>query len=679
MTNKLKPITLAIFASLSSNPSFADELKPVVISADLREASKQDIPASVDVKTQADLQDQGAIEFDDVLLKTPNVNFSGQSSHARHIQIRGIGQRDEYTGAPNSSVGFSVDDMDFSGIGMAANLFDVKQVEVLRGPQNTRYGQSAIGGLIHIESNDPTPYQESMAETSLGQDNLKEIGFMTSGPVSSKEDATQYRFSLFKHNSDGFRDNKTLNRTDTNGRDELTLRGKLRFFPDSDTTVDVSILHADLNNGYDAWSRDNTFTTLSDQPGKDTQLSNGGSVKLVSKANPNFTLTSKTSMVISDMRYSYDEDWTANSYGTYSNTKSRNTYSQEVRLTSNESSKINGNTDWLIGVYASKLDEKNKTEYYGTSSSDFSMTKLAGFGQLDYAMSSKATISASLRLENDNSSFSNNANEDYSPNETLWGASLTYRYIYNPTYTAYAGVTRGYKAGGFNAGQPAGTPDKYLSYDAETLMNYEIGLNSNFKEYKLTTNITAFYMDRQNPQIDGYSYDPNSGTNWVFYTENFDTASNYGLEADFNWQATNAFNFYGSVGLLQTNVSGTPLNTGFDVSNRELAHAPNYQLNIGAKYRSNNGFYAQTDITAVDKFYFDTTHSAESNPYHLINARIGYENKDYEIYLWAKNITDEKYATRGYYFDFNAPYTNPSEYYRLGDPRQIGVTGRVYF
>jgi len=679
MNRTVKPITLAIFTALYGNLTFAEELKPVVVNADLRETTEQNLPASVNIKTQADLQDQGAIEFDDVLLKTPNVNFSGQSSHARHIQIRGIGERDEYTGAPNSSVGFSIDDMDFSGIGMAGNLFDVKQVEVLRGPQNTRYGQSAIAGLIHIESNDPTPYQESMAETSLGQDNLKEIGFMTSGPVSSKKEATQYRFSLFKHTSDGFRDNKTLDRTDTNGRDELTLRGKLRFFPNSDTTVDVSVLHADLNNGYDAWSKDNSFTTLSNQPGKDAQLSNGGSVKLVSTANPNFTLTSKSSMVISDMLYSYDEDWTANSNGTYSNIKNRNTYSQEIRLTSNEKSRINGNTDWLVGFYASKLDEKNTTEYYGTTKTNYSMTKLATFGQLDYAMTSKATISASLRLENDNSVFSNNSSEDYSPNETLWGASLTYRYIYNPTHTAYAGVTRGYKAGGFNSGQPSGTPSKYLTYDAETLINYEIGLKSNFRKYKLKTNLTAFYMDRYNPQIDGYSYDPSSGTNWVFYTENFDKANNYGVEADFDWQATNKINFYGSIGLLQTDVSGTPLNTGFDISNRALAHAPSYQLNIGAKYRANNGFYAQADITAVDKFYFDTTNSEQSKPYQLVNARIGYENKDYEIYLWAKNITDEKYATRGYYFDFNAPYTNPSKYYRLGDPRQIGVTGRVYF
>lgn len=673
MKTKLSPLSLAITMVISSSTAYADELAPITISADLRESTEQDIPASVDVKTQAELQDQGATHFDDVLLKTPNVNFSGQSSRARHIQIRGLGERDEYTGAPNSSVGFAIDDIDFSGIGMTGNLFDTKQVEVLRGPQNTRYGQSAIGGLINIQTNNPTATRESMIEASAGDDSLRELGLMTSGPISSEKDATQYRFTLFKHQSDGFRNNQTLGRSDTNGRDELTMRGKLRFFPSAKTTVDITAMHADLNNGYDAWDRHNTFNTDSNEPGEDNQLSNAGSIKVVSENNPNFVLTSKTSITGSKMRYSYDDDWTAASSGTYLNDKTRQTYSQELRWTSTEQSKIAGNTDWLAGLYASKLDENNQTD----SSSDYSMTKLAAFGQLDYAMSPKATITTSMRLENDSSSFKNSAGEYYSPNENLWGASLTYRYIYNPIHTAFAGATRGYKAGGFNAGQPSGTSSQYLTYNAETLMNYEIGLKSNFVQYGLKTNVTAFYMDRTDPQFDGYMDGPNPGFDWVFFTENFDHAKNYGLEADFNWLASNTTTVFGSIGLIQTDVSGTPQNTEFEITSREQAHAPRYQLNLGAKYRSSNGLYAQADITAMDKFYFDNSHLETSSAYHLVNARIGYENNDYEVYLWAKNLTNERYATRGFEDFWGEP--NIDQFVKLGDPRQLGVTARVYF
>jgi outer membrane receptor protein involved in Fe transport len=679
MRFKLNPIQAAILTCLIPTISYAEntntELDAVMVTADLREISEQDIPASVDVKTQAELQDQGATHFEDVLLKTPNVNYSGQSSRARHILIRGMGERDEYTGAPNASVGFAIDDIDFSGIGMTANLFDTKQVEVLRGPQNIRYGQSSIAGLINIQTNEPTAYEEGMAELSVGQDNLREFGIVTSGPFNSKEGAPQYRISVFKHGSDGFRTNDTLDQTDTNGRDELNLRAKFRFTPNTDTKIDVTFMHDDLNNGYDAWAADNSFTTLSNDPGKDTQLSNAGSIKVEWQGNPNYVLTSKTSLTNSDMLYSYDDDWSSADLDTYQNEKHQRSYSQELRWASTPKSRIyNNTTDWLVGLYTSNLEAENTTEYYGTVNNVYNMKKLATFGQLDFAMSPKATITAGLRLENDASSFENNLGESYSPEETLWGANLTYSYRYNEKHTAYTGITRGYKAGGFNPDQPSGTASEQLSFDSETLLNYEIGLKSNFSAYQLKTNITAFYMDRINPQFDGNFWDGN----WYFYTENLDSAQNYGLEASFDWQATSQLQLFGSLGLLATDVQGTPLHSSFEIDGREQAHAPNYQANLGAKYRSANGFFAESDVTAVDSFYFSNSHAVKSDSYLLVNARIGYETKDYEVYLWAKNLTDEKYATRGFYFDLDYDDIK-NEFNRLGDPRQLGITGRVYF
>lgn len=706
MKTKLSPLSLAITMVISSSTAYADELAPITISADLRESTEQEIPASVDVKTQSELQDQGATHFDDVLLKTPNVNFSGQSSRARHIQIRGLGERDEYTGAPNSSVGFAIDDIDFSGIGMTGNLFDTKQVEVLRGPQNTRYGQSAIGGLINIQTNNPTATLESMIEASAGDDSLRELGLMTSGPISSKKDAAQYRFTLFKHQSDGFRENKTLGRSDTNGRDELTIRGKLRLFPSAQTTVDISLIHADLNNKYDAWSRNNNLETYTNQPGVDKQLSNAASVKAISKQNPNFVLTSKTSLANTNAKYNYDADWIANpakTVGTYANKQHRQNMAQEFKWTSTENSKIfNNTTDWTAGLYFSHLNESNnRTERYNytvysdiyntDASRTFSHNKFAAFSQLDQAINNKTTVSYSLRVEQNQQDFDLTTRQfgfdtsygsgafdytlvdNFTPSETLWGGSIHYKHQYNPVHTAFVGVTRGYKAGGFN---PALTTSN-VKYDSETLYNYEIGLNSNYSQYKLKTSTTFFYMDRQNPQFDGYSYEP-GGYEWVFFTENLDSAKNYGLESSIDWEANNNINIFGSIGILQTEVFGTPINSAFKMSGRDQAHAPNYQANLGVKYRNSQGFYAQTDITAVDGFYFDNVHNFKSQAYKIINARVGYEADNYEVYAWAKNLTDEFYATRGFEFD-HFDGDGSQQYTRLGDPRQLGVTARVYF
>src|SRR3569833_693737 len=117
----------------------------VVVSASLlRDQSQKDKPASVTV-LNPDLTG-GQQHFEDVLAQVPNLNWAGGTARPRYFQIRGIGEREQYEGEPNPSVGFLIDDVDFSGIGMAASLFDVSQVEVLRGPQGSRLGANARAG-----------------------------------------------------------------------------------------------------------------------------------------------------------------------------------------------------------------------------------------------------------------------------------------------------------------------------------------------------------------------------------------------------------------------------------------------------------------------------------------------------------------------------------------------------
>ena len=132
-------------------------LEEVVVSATLlRDQNLQQVPASVTVLDSATLGRAGQQHFADVLALVPNLNWAGGTSRPRYFQIRGIGEREQYEGAPNPSVGFLIDDIDFSGIGMAATLFDVSQVEVLRGPQGTRLGANALAGLISVKSAEPS-------------------------------------------------------------------------------------------------------------------------------------------------------------------------------------------------------------------------------------------------------------------------------------------------------------------------------------------------------------------------------------------------------------------------------------------------------------------------------------------------------------------------------------------
>src|SRR3712207_6185798 len=141
---------LLAFAPVLCTAQQTSDLDEIIVTATLRPQPIQNVPASVTVLQREDLAGAERENFQDVLARIPNLNWAGGTSRPRYFQIRGIGEREQYEGVPNASVGFLIDDMDFSGIGMPATLFDVDRVQVLRGPQGTRYGANALAGLIIV-------------------------------------------------------------------------------------------------------------------------------------------------------------------------------------------------------------------------------------------------------------------------------------------------------------------------------------------------------------------------------------------------------------------------------------------------------------------------------------------------------------------------------------------------
>ena len=122
-----------------------------MVTASLRSTSVAELPQSVTVLDEETLRAAGVQHFEDVLGLIPNLNWAAGTSRPRFFQLRGIGEVEQYQGAPNPSVGFLIDDIDFSGVGMPATLFDTQQIEVLRGPQGTIYGANALAGLISVQ------------------------------------------------------------------------------------------------------------------------------------------------------------------------------------------------------------------------------------------------------------------------------------------------------------------------------------------------------------------------------------------------------------------------------------------------------------------------------------------------------------------------------------------------
>ena len=272
------PASLLLVAPLAAT---AQAIEEIVVTADFRGRPASEIPASVTVLAADEVAQLALQHFEELINVVPNLNWSGDGHRARYLQIRGVGELEQYQGAPNPSVGFLIDDIDFSGIGTIATTFDIERIEVLRGPQGTRYGANALAGLVYVQSAMPTAEREGRLQLTAGDDDTLAGGVAFGGPLAAG-DSLSYRLSAHHHESNGFRDNAYLGRDDTNGRDETTVRGRVRWLPADTLSVDFAALFADIQNGYDAFAIDNSLTMLSAcLPWQSEHAGTPGSVPLV--------------------------------------------------------------------------------------------------------------------------------------------------------------------------------------------------------------------------------------------------------------------------------------------------------------------------------------------------------------------------------------------------------------
>ena len=680
-------------------------LEEVIVTASvLRGQALKDVPASVTVLDAATLRAAGQQHFEDVLSLIPNLSWAGGTSRPRYFQIRGIGEREQYEGAPNPSVGFLIDDVDFSGVGMPATLFDMQQVEVLRGPQGTRYGANALAGLISLRSADPSDTPALAIEATGADYDTGAVGVVATGPVEQLDSA--WRLAVQKFRSDGFRDDVFLNRKDTNGRDELTARFKWRWNASEDTRVDLTLLHSDVDNGYDAWSIDNTWRSQSDRPGVDSQRANAASVRIVSSAWMPATLTVIGAYANSKSVNSFDADWgNAQLWAPYTydyfsrSDRNRDTASLEVRLASAAPANV-GDVAWLIGAYGLRLTEAGRDinlgqyadpffpEFDGTLDegidSHYRANTAAVFGQLDGRLTSVLRWSAGLRAEQRTSNYRDfgvwqGEARDSSLDKTdrMVGGQLSLSLDKWEHVTPYASLSRGYKAGGFNLGS---VPADRLAFSPEYLWNFEVGAKQSWLEGRLYADTTLFYSSRRNIQVrTGDQLVKGDPSTFVFFTDNASSGYNTGAELSLRWQIDERWEVGGSLGSLQTKYH--KYNPGEGVlADREQAHAPRYQRALNATWHHPAGWIARLDVAGTAAFYFDVPpNDTRSKAYTLTNLKLGYETARWSGYVWGRNLFNETYAVRGFFFGNEPPDFADKLYIQRGDPRTVGVTFNYSF
>lgn len=662
------------------------KVEEIVITADFRRNTLNDMAASVSVMDEQLIASKNALHLEDILSNAPNVNFASGASRARFYQIRGIGERAQYSEVLNPSVGLLIDGVDFSGIGGAAMLYDVEQVEILMGPQGTRYGSNALAGLINLQSKAPT--RETEYGLQLQQENFGGNG--VAGYVSGALAPTLLgRIAVQKSSSDGFIHNLTLDKS-TNNRDESTVRGKLRWQASPEVSADLTLALIDIDNGYDAFSLDNNRETLSDEPGFDTQKSQLASLQFNIDTFDAFTLQVIAGLANSDIGYGYDEDWTRTNFHPweYSSTdhyfRDHNTLSAEIRALSNESSSLfNGRTSWITGLYAldQQVDlERNYTYLPATFTNSYDIARTAFYGDTSTTLSQALTLEAGLRIENIVASYHDNTALAFYPSDVLVGGRLALNYQFNDNQMVYASMSRGYKTGGFNTD---GSLDADLrEFGEETLWNYEVGFKGSLFDDSLRTQVAFFYMDRNDVQISSSTTRMrNDGSaEFIAYTGNAAAGFNRGVELSAQWLSNERVTLYGNLGLLDSEYKDFVNSEGDNLDGRQQAHAPDYQYTLGTSIMLLPLLSLDLNLQAKDAFYFSDSHSERSDSYALINASLLWEWNQLDVRVWGRNLLDKDYPVRGFYFgnDPRDGYTAKS-YTQLGEPLRFGVTLNVDF
>ena len=689
----LKPFSFVLFCIFSfctvSLTSADTSIEEIIVSSDFRESQLKNIPTSISVINSEVINQRNSRHLEDVLALTPNVNFSAGASRGKYFQIRGIGERSQFVAPLNPSVGTYVDGIDFTGFGGAATLIDIEQIEVFRGSQGTRFGANALAGVINIKSADPSSEAQGYVKTSASSYNGLTSEVAIGGAINEQ---WLFRGAIGQTVSDGFIENTTSNREDTNNIDELTSRLKLRYLVADNLTVDFTALHLDIDNGYDAFSLDENRTTMSDEPGHDRQNTTAFSVNSDWIMSDAVTMNTILTTNRSDTEYGYDEDWTDpefqpgyQAFDNYLRDIARD--SAEVRWVSGPEGQI-ADSDWLIGIYYqdSIIDLTRDYTYSARFTSQYETSSASLFAQARTSIKENLSLTSGLRFENWQSDYSDSNQISGKNDENLVGGKLALELSTQADDLLYLSVTRGYKAGGFNAEENLPS-ESDRHFDTEFQWNYEIGGKFYSPDGKIINRVTAFYTDRQDLQLKSSTAVVNEAgaASFIDFTTNAGKGYSYGVEWEMTWQLQDNLSLNSSLGLLKTKI--TEHNNldpdAFNLKGRAAAHAPEYNFATSLQYALSERLSASIEVEGKDQFYYSDSHNYQSKAYKLVNARLAYSVESYELAAFINNATDKDYGVRGFAGWDADPRSgegfDETEFQQLGAPKVIGVSLRADF
>lgn len=701
---------LCIFAMpvAAQEGSVGSTIDEVVVTAQRRSESIQDVPIAITAVGEQTLRDQNVKGIEDYFALTPNVSFRSDGSRDRKdLSMRGISnQLNQYSNVRPATYAFYIDEFNVVAGTSNPQIVDLERIEVLRGPQGTYFGRNAVGGAINVITKKPD--NNWFGEVGLDYSSHDTRGAHGVANIPVIDDVFALRASGQIEKSDGWI--KNINPVGGgNDYDYKTARLQARFTPGDKLTWDFAYSYSDEETGMRVgvptgfitatWravyygNQQGNITNpdgVGFYPQNDDRVNFNRPQKVGSQYDylssravyefENVSLTAVVGQIKSDVFNYGDVDGGSPDFYYENLLLKRESSSGELRLQSLGTDAI----EWSIGASLGK--DKGRMRQYtlhgaqspqlrpeGTETtageSDASSDYWAVFGQATWRFADQWHIVVGGRYsyeEADTYAVSRSNGvltgindrtvdfDDFSPRFTLgWEPASN--------VLAYLTASRGFKSGGTQSSNNINLSNQF---EPEVLWNYEAGLKLDLLGRRLRLDGTLFFMDWSDVQqlIRFQFLDSTGAIRAVSGIANAAKASSYGAEISADAAITDRFKLSTQIGYLRAKYDDYPaaLIDGLvlDLSGKTLVDAPRWTLGAQGHYQ----MPLTSTLEGFARAEWNYRAEALGNPYvyryyqypfitpsyHVTNLRVGIEGEKLRLVAYAENVFDKDYFSNSY-------------------------------
>jgi iron complex outermembrane receptor protein len=706
---------LALIAGAALAPAaYAQDVDEVIVVAQRRSENLQDVPVSVSAVSAervADLLSGGG----DVLAlsgRTPGLNVESSNGRvAPRFYIRGLGNTD-FDLAASQPVSVVIDDVVQENVALKSYpIFDVEQIEVLRGPQGTLYGRNTPAGIVHFRSARPSEELDGYVAASRGTYGTTSLEAALGGGLA---DGVSARGSFsYRHRDDWV--NNTFNGQDLGDFDDIAARVQLLVEPAEGVSA-LFNMHGRTYDGTSTLFRANVLSTGSNELNanfdRDQVSYNGGGNnrqhydQLGGSATLTFdlggaTLTSISAYETLEGNSRGDIDGGVAGVGpgfipfdadTQDSVDDLNQFTQEIRIASDE-----GAFNWQVGAFYFDSDLHVSTVGFNfppLTTLKHTNTSWAVFGQAGYDLTDRLTVSAGVRYTDDEKELRGvltpfPVSVSVDDQQVSWDVSAVFEASENTNL--YARIANGFRAPTIQGRDVAFFSPPSVA-NSETIQSYEAGFKSDLLDRRARLNAAVFYYTIEDQQLSAIG-----GLGNFNQLINADKGEGYGVEIEGEFAVTEnlfvtAAYSYNHTELQDSALAVAPCGSGHCtvrdpaapggnvfIDGNPFPQAPEYTFDFTARYEhplaSGGTLFAATDWTVrgpLNIFLYDAV-EYETDQQFEGGLAIGYRSPDgrYEVSAFGRNITDEENVIGGIDFNNNTAFVN--------EPRIWGVAFRAEF